>query len=97
VFCGDSIDHDAYARGEEAVGRENLPFWSGNGQAQSGRCPLYRLRLADPLPAVHADSVRPFNPAADRRARAPRRIATELSGVGADRPSPTRRTVRGAL
>lgn len=84
VFCGDTIDHDAYARAEAAAGREDRPYASGNGQAQSGPCPLYRLRLADPLPEVHPESVRPFDAAADRLARAPRRIATEINAIVED-------------
>ena len=43
-----------------------------------GRCPLYRLRLADPPPAVNLESVRRFDPAADRVALARGSLREEL-------------------
>lgn len=85
TFCGDAIDHDAYARAEQAAGRTYL----GSGdEPQSGRCPLYRLRLADPLPAVRAESVRPFDLDTDRQERSEGRLRQELlatlEAAGAD-------------
>jgi hypothetical protein len=56
---------------------------------QSGRCPLYRLRLADPLPALHTESVRRFALAAWRREQTRRRLIAEIAeltlAAGAER------------
>lgn len=57
VFCGDAIDHAHYAERERAAGR---PAPYPHDRPQGGRCPLYRLRLAEPLPAVHPESVRRY-------------------------------------
>lgn len=75
AFCGNTIDHDAYWATERAAGRAA----AANGiEPQGGRCPLYRLRLADPLPAVHEESVEPFDRAADQRRRSEGRLRAEL-------------------
>ena len=79
VFCGDEVDHAHYWAAEARAGRER-PGVDG-GEAQSGRCPLYRLRLADPLPILAPGSVRRYDPAADRLARAPRRLHVELNAI----------------
>lgn len=77
VFCGDTVDHAHYAAAERAVGRESAP--SDPRVRQGGRCPLYRLRLADPLPPVHAESVRAFDLAAWRREQTRRRLIAEVA------------------
>ena len=74
-FCGDTIDHELYWRGERKAGR---PAADGGNEPQGGRCPLYRLRLAAPLPAVHQDSVEPFDREADQQRRSEGRLRAEL-------------------
>lgn len=78
TFCGDTIDHAHYAAAERAAGRDSAV---GDDVAQGGRCPLYRLRLADPLPEVHSESVRRYDPVTDRRERAEGRLRAELLEV----------------
>ena len=82
VFCGDEVDHDHYWAAQARAGRDAVGL--GDGQAQSGRCPLYRLRLADPLPVLAPGSVRRYDPAADRLERAPGRLREELNGIVVD-------------
>ncbi len=74
-FCGDEVDHEHYGRAERAAGRDSA---AGGDGPQGGRCPAYRLRLADPPPELHPGSVRRFDPAADRVTRAGHRLAAEL-------------------
>jgi hypothetical protein len=85
VFCGDTIDHGRYWRAEADAGRSAA---SPGEEPQSGLCPLYRLRLADPLPAVHAQSVEPFDRDTDLRERSEGRLRQELlfllEAAGAD-------------
>lgn len=85
VFCGDTIDHDVYWRAERLAGR---PAAEGADEPQGGRCPLYRLRLSEPPPAVHEESVEPFDRHADRQRRMESRLRAELvslfSHLGAD-------------
>ena len=82
TFCGDTIDHTHYwahyAAAKRAAGRDSA---AGDDVAQGGRCPLYRLRLADPLPELHAESVRRNDPVTDRRERAEDRLRAELLEV----------------
>lgn len=75
TFCGDTIDHAHYARAEAAAGREVV---GGGEVAQGGRCPLYRLRLADPLPELRPESVRRYAPVVERQERAEGRLSVEL-------------------
>jgi hypothetical protein len=88
VFCGDTVDHVHYAAAERAAGRPGPPEPDPRVR-QSGRCPLYRLRLADPLPALHDASVRRFDPAAWRREQTRRRLIAEIAeltlAAGAER------------
>ena len=74
-FCGDTIEHDRYWA---AQARAERPAAAPSGEPQGGRCPLYRLRLADPLPAVHPDSVEPFDREDDLRERSQARLDAEL-------------------
>jgi hypothetical protein len=87
TFCGDTIDHDAYGRAEQDAGRPFLAYVT-DGRPQGGRCPLYRLRLADPLPPVHTASIKVFDPETDRRERSEARLRIELTllleAAGAD-------------
>jgi len=78
TFCGDTIDHAHYAAAERAAGRDTA---AGGEQPQGGRCPLYRLRLSDPLPQLHPESVRRYDPVTDRRERAESRLRHELLEV----------------
>jgi hypothetical protein len=80
TFCGDTIDHDAYGRAEQAAGRPYLAYVT-DGRPQGGRCPVYRLKLSDPLPDVHAESVQRFDPDADRQQRSEARLRGELLAV----------------
>ena len=75
VFCGDTIDHDRYWAAEARAG---FPAAAPSGEPQGGRCPLYRLRLADPLPPLHPDSVEPFHRQVDLRERWQARLRAEL-------------------
>jgi hypothetical protein len=78
VFCGDTVDHVHYAAAERAAGRPGPPEPDPRVR-QSGRCPLYRLRLADPLPALHTGSVRRFALGAWRREQTRRRLIAEIA------------------
>jgi len=78
VFCGDTVDHVHYAAAERAAGRPGPPEPDPRVR-QSGRCPLYRLRLADPLPALQTVSVRRFALAAWRREQTRRRLIAEIA------------------
>lgn len=89
TFCGDTIDHAHYWRSEREAGRPAV----GTADApQGGRCPLYRLRLADPLPEVHAESVRRYDRVTDLVERSKARFESELTQVfqdlGADFTAP---------
>jgi hypothetical protein len=81
TFCGDTIDHRHYWSAEFRAGR---PAASSGGAPQGGRCPLYRLRLADPLPEVHADSVVPFDRDTDRQTQSEYRLQLELAHLFGD-------------
>jgi len=79
TFCGDVIDHAYYAAAERAAGRDTA---AGGGEGPpGGRCPLYRLRLSDPLPKLHPESMRPYDAAIHRRERAEGRLRQELLEV----------------
>ena len=91
VFCGDTVDHVHFAAAERAAGRTGPPEPDPRIR-QSGRCPLYRLRLADPLPELPPGSVRPFELSAWRREQVRRRLIAEIAeltlAVGAQRDPP---------
>lgn len=84
TFCGDTVDHAHYWQAEAAAGRPSLSVEVPQGE----RCPLYRLRLAAPLPELYAESVRRYDRVTDRRERAEGRLRRELLevllGAGAD-------------
>ena len=81
TFCGDTVDHAAYWTAEREAGR---PAASPSEAPQGGRCPLYRLRLADPLPEVHPESVQRYDHATDLRARSEGRLRGELVALFED-------------